>query len=147
MQQPPLPQEDLLSEEDLQTEEYPLLLDRVQSTFIDLVLLIVMMFIFAALLEKYENPPDWIRIALFFGLWALYEPLCTVLGCTLGQYLKNIRVRNYPGASKRINILQAIVRYALKTCLGWISFLTINSNHEKRAIHDYVSGSVMVRAK
>jgi|SRR5882672_8677014 len=139
--------EDLLSEEDLQTEEYPLLLDRVQSMFIDVVLIIVMMFVFAALLDKYEHPPDWVRIVLFFGLWAVYEPLCTVLGCTLGQYIKKIRVRNYPDASKHINFFQAFVRYVLKTCLGWISFLTINTNHEKRAIHDYVAGSVMVKAK
>jgi hypothetical protein len=33
----------------------------------------------------------------------------------------------------------------LKTLLGWISFLTITRNTERRAIHDLVSGSVMVR--
>ncbi len=69
-------------------QEYPLLTDRVQSIFIDAVLIIVSMFVIAALLDRFESPPDWIRIALFIGLWAVYEPLFVSLGCTLGQYIK-----------------------------------------------------------
>lgn len=40
---------------------------------------------------------------------------------------------------------QAIIRYIIKISLGWISFLTINSNYEKRAIHDFVAGSVVIK--
>ena len=54
---------------------YPSLSDRVQSNFIDVVLIIVLMFIASSVLDKYETAPDWIRIVLFFGLWAVYEPL------------------------------------------------------------------------
>ena len=64
---------------------YPTLSDRVQSTFIDSILIIILMFVFAAVLERYENAPDWIRIALFFGIWGIYEPLCTSLGFTVGN--------------------------------------------------------------
>ncbi|GAO43567.1 RDD family protein [Flavihumibacter petaseus] len=97
------------------------------------------------LLERYENTPDWIRIALFFGLWAVYEPLCTSLGCTAGNYLKGIRVRDVNHPEKRINFLQAFIRYVIKLSLGWISFLTMYTNHQRRAIHDLVAGSVMIR--
>ena len=49
------------------------------------------MFLFANILDKFENAPDWVRIILFAGLFA-YEPLCMALGCTLGNYLERIRV-------------------------------------------------------
>lgn len=126
-------------------DEYPLLSDRIQSSFIDLMFIVVMMFVFASWLEKFENAPGWIRIALFFGLWAIYEPVCTSMGATLGNYLKGIRVRQQKSPSKRINIFQAFLRYLFKTSLGWISFLTIHTNKERRAIHDLVAGSVMIR--
>jgi uncharacterized RDD family membrane protein YckC len=124
---------------------YPSLSNRIQSAFIDAVLIIVLMFIATTVLDKFENAPDWIRIVLFFGLWAVYEPLCTTLGCTLGNYMKGIRVRRYTNESKRINFFAAFVRYCIKMLLGWISFLSIHFNPERRAIHDYVVGSVMVK--
>jgi uncharacterized RDD family membrane protein YckC len=124
--------------------EYPSLSDRVQSTFIDSIFILMMMFVFASILDKYENPPDWIRIVLFFGLWAIYEPLCTTLGFTIGNYIKGIRVRQYSNTKKRINFFQALLRYIIKILLGWISFLTIHMTTEKRAIHDMAAGSVMI---
>jgi len=103
------------------------------------------MFILASVLDRYETVPTWIRIALFVGLWGIYEPLCTTLGATLGNYIKKIRVRQVGINSKRINFFQAFVRYLLKLSLGWISFLTIHSNKERRAIHDLAVGSVMIK--
>ena len=125
--------------------EYPLLGDRVQSTFIDTILIVVIMFAFASILDKYENVPTWVRIVLFVGLWGIYEPLCTTFGATLGNYIKKIRVRKIGKYSSRINFFQAIIRYLLKIVLGWISFLTIHFNKERRAIHDFAAGSVMIK--
>lgn len=127
------------------TLEFPTLSDRVQSTFIDSLFIVALMFISASSLDKYENAPDWIRIALFFGIWAIYEPLFTTLGGTIGNRLKGIRVRSHQAPSKRINFLQAFLRFIVKMALGWISFLTIHSNKERRAIHDMAAGSVMVK--
>ena len=126
-------------------DQYPFLSDRIQSSFIDLVFIVMMMFVFASWLEKYDNAPDWIRVALFFGLWAVYEPVCTSLGGTLGNYMKGIRVRQHKSSTKKINIFQALLRYVLKTTLGWISFLTMHTNKERRAIHDLAAGSVMIK--
>lgn len=125
--------------------EYPTLSDRIQSTFIDTTLIVILMFVFASILERYENVPDWIRIALFFGLWAVYEPLCTTLGFTVGNLVKGLRVRRHGNTTKRINIVQAFFRYVLKLSLGWVSFLTIHSNAEKRAIHDLAVSSVVIK--
>lgn len=124
---------------------YPSLSERVQSTFIDTIIIVVLMFSFSAILEKYDDAPDWVRIALFAGVFLVYEPVCTSLGCTIGNYIKGIRVRRFADTTKRINIFQAVVRYVLKLILGWISFLTMHSNTEKRAIHDFAAGSVMIK--
>jgi uncharacterized RDD family membrane protein YckC len=125
--------------------DYPTLSDRVQSTFIDGILIILLMFAFASILNRYENAPDWIRTALFFGIWGIYEPVCTTLGFTVGNYMKGIRVRRHSNTDKRINFFQALLRYILKFSLGWISFLTIHFNPQRRAIHDLAAGSVMIK--
>ena len=127
------------------TENYPLLKDRVQSTFIDFIFLLVLSFIGAAIIDKFENVPDWVRIALFVFLVIVYEPLFTALGCTVGNYMKGIRVRQYADTTRKINIFQALIRYPVKTFLGWLSFITINSNPQRRAIHDLVAGSVVIK--
>jgi len=125
--------------------EYPLLTERVQSTFIDTIFIITLMFAFSAILDKVDNPPDWLRVAMFFSIWLMYEPVSTTLGCTLGNYVKGIRVRCFSDTARRINIFQALLRYVCKVLLGWISFLTINSTPGRRTIHDLVSGSVMIK--
>ncbi len=125
--------------------KYPLLGDRVQSTFIDTILIIVFMFIISGILDKFENVPDWVRICLFIAIFLVYDPLCTSLGFTLGNYVKGLRVRQFSNPSKKINIVLAICRYIVKILLGWVSFLTIHSNPEKRAIHDFVSGSIVIK--
>jgi uncharacterized RDD family membrane protein YckC len=99
----------------------------------------------SSLLDRFENVPDWVRIVLFFGLWALYEPLMTTFGGTLGNRIKGIRVRQKSHPVLKISFPQAFIRYLIKACLGWLSFITINTNKEKRAIHDFVSGSVMIK--
>ena len=98
-----------------------------------------MMFVFASLIDRYEDSPDWVGIVLFFGIWGVYERLCTSLGFTIGNYIKGIRVRRATNPIQKINIFQAFVRYILKILLGWISFLTMHFNPHRRAIHDFAS--------
>jgi uncharacterized RDD family membrane protein YckC len=125
--------------------EYPALSDRIQSTFIDTFSIILMMFAFSSVLESFNNVSDWIRILLFITVWIIYDPLCTTLGCTIGNYVKGIRVRQRDNHYLRISFLQALTRYILKIFLGWLSFLTIHSNAERRALHEMVVGSVVVK--
>lgn len=124
--------------------KYPELSARIQSTFIDTLFIVLLMFVFSSILDRIHDPPEWLHIVMFVGIWMIYEPLCTTLGCTIGNYLKGIRVRSVGDISKRINIFQALIRYALKVMLGWLSFLTIHQNTERRAIHDLAAGSVMI---
>lgn len=125
--------------------EYPTLTERIQSTFIDLLVVITLMVVCSTIFEHFHNVPDWVTILMFIAVWVAYEPLCTSLGCTVGNFVKRLRVRQEDDTTRRINILQAMLRYAVKLSLGWISFLTINSNPRKRAIHDFAASSVMIK--
>lgn len=66
------------------------------------------------------------------------------MGSTLGNYLMKIKVRDNLNTIKRINLLQSYIRFVLKFLLGWVSFLTIHGNKQRRAIHDFAAGSVMI---
>ena len=65
-------------------------------------------------------------------------------GVNIGKFCRGIRVRRYDNTMEKIKFSQAIIRYQVKILLGWISFLTINSNSKRRAIHDMASGTVML---
>jgi len=125
--------------------KYPQLTDRIQSVFIDVLFIVVLMLIGSKIIDKYEEVPDWVRIMMFAGIWIVYEPLAVSLGCTFGQYIKGLRVRSITDTNKKINIIQSLFRYIIKTALGWISFLIISSNPQRRAIHDFAGWSVMIK--
>jgi len=127
--------------------EYPSLSARLQSIFIDMIFLIVLMIATSSLLDHFPNAPGWIRAVAFIAIFAIYEPACLAFGCTIGNYIKGIRVKKFADTNSRINILQALLQYIVKLSLGWISFLTMHSNPERRAIHDMASGSVMIYRK
>lgn len=134
----------LATEISLDNARYPTLIKRIQSIFIDLLLIVLAMFLIARLLDRSEDVPDWIRAVLFIALYGVYEPLCTAFGATAGNYLMNLRVRRHDNEMKKINILQAYVRFFLKILLGWLSFITLHMTKQKRAIHDLAAGSVMI---
>lgn len=124
--------------------KYPELSVRIQSTFIDTLFIVMLMFIFSSILDRIQDPPEWLHITMFVGIWVVYEPLCTTFGCTIGNYLKGIRVRRAGDTTRKINLVQALMRYTVKIMLGWLSFLTIHQNTERRAIHDLAAGTVMI---
>lgn len=124
---------------------YPSLVKRIQSSVIDFVVLMVVMAIFAKISSLFVNFPTSFRIGLMASL-ILYEPICmSFLGYTVGNYVLGLRVRKVADESQNINIFQALLRYVVKLSLGWIAFLSIHSNDKKRAIHDFVAGTVMIK--
>lgn len=125
---------------------YPELGDRYRSLTIDSIVIIALMFAAAYLFESWPSAPADARKSAFLLIWLGYEPMSTAFACTLGNYIMKIRVRRVGNESRRINILQAYVRYMVKLPLGWLSFLTMGGNPKRRAIHDLASGAVMVRA-
>lgn len=128
-----------------QEPAFPTLVKRIQSSFIDLLFIVLLMLPASRLLDSLgEGAPEWINIVIFLALWGVYEPLCTAIGCTVGNWVTGIRVRRSADIRKKIPIWAAYARYALKCLLGWLSFITIHFNPERRALHDLGAGSVVV---
>lgn len=125
-------------------EKYPFMLERIQSILIDSVLIITCMILISDILSNFKNVPDWLRAVLLILIF-LYEPIMTTFGGTIGNNIKRIRVRKNSDETQSINLFQAIIRYFFKLLLGWLSFITIFSSNKKRAVHDIISGTVMIK--
>lgn len=124
--------------------EYPTILERIKSTTIVTIIIIACMYFASEILNSFENVPDFIRMILF-ALILLYEPILTVFGATIGNEKMEIRVRTNANHAKKINFFQAVIRVILKYLLGWLSFITLFFSDKGRTIHDYASGSIMIK--
>ncbi len=125
-------------------KEYPSISDRIKSTTIDTIIIIGFMYFASEILNSFENVPNYVRITLFAGI-LLYEPICTAFGATIGNDKMEIRVRSNSDHSKKINFFQAVIRFAFKILFGWLSFITVFTSKKSRTVHDYLSGSVMIK--
>jgi uncharacterized RDD family membrane protein YckC len=125
--------------------QYPSLTDRFQSLLIDSIVILLLMFTLSSVIENFENFSNCTRILIFFIVWALYEPLATTLGFTLGNYIAGVRVRKFKDVNRKINFFQSLIRFIMKVLFGWLSFITTLTHKKGRAIHDLVSGSVMIK--
>ncbi|MFQ5334671.1 MAG: RDD family protein [Flavobacteriales bacterium] len=123
----------------------PSVLRRVVALIIDF-LVIMLVFVLASIaFERLGEVPVWMRAFVFIFMWYLYDPVLTAYFVTLGQYVAGIRVRKYSDGSQRISLSMAIVRFIIKSPLGWISFITIPFTEGRRAVHDLLSGSIVLK--
>ncbi len=127
--------------------ELPTIKTRYISTLLDFMLIILATFGIAALFDRFEYVPDYIRGIIFGFLILLYEPIFISFGCTLGQLIMNIRVRRIKDPERKILFHGAFFRFLTKGLLGWISLISISFNQNKRAIHDFASGSIVIVPK
>src|SRR5687767_8370001 len=102
---------DIRDQEIIKTDQhYPSLVRRIQSIFIDTLVIILSMVVFAGILSNFNETPDWVRGVLLIGLFCVYEPLLMSLGGTVGNRIMNIQVRNHIDEKGKINIFKAYVR-------------------------------------
>lgn len=87
-----------------------------------------------------------IRVTIMLALILCYEPVLTSKLCTVGQLVVGIRVRQLHDRNQRISLWRAILRTSVKVLLGWYSFFTMWFQRQRRAVHDYAAGSVVVEA-
>ena len=126
----------------------PSLLKRLKATFLDVTVIIFLIFLASYTLIESEGISTELRTAVFTVI-CLYEPIFTAFSVTLGQHMMGIRVVGFQakigsGENKRITFPQALFRWILKIWLGWISLLTVTGHSFGRAIHDMASGSLIV---
>lgn len=125
------------------TYRYPLLIRRIKAILVDSVLLMTVLIIIMITVEDSTHRTS-IMVASAAIILLTYEPLLTYHSRTLGQRWMGIRVRRYGNPDARIGLLSAYIRWITKGLLGWVSFVTIHFNPERRAIHDLASRTVMV---
>ncbi|MTI29711.1 RDD family protein [Xanthovirga aplysinae] len=133
------------SEESQPPFQYPYLIDRVKAASIDGLLSFL---VFAILMLVVKDPVVGRPIALtvFVIFVLLYEPIMlTKFGATIGHQTVNIKVVSIKDHDQRISIFNGIIRIVIKAIFGWASFLTINFNSNHRAIHDFMSSSIVLK--
>lgn len=129
-------------------ENYPGVFDRVKAIAADGAVIIILMFAAANVFSIFERVPDNARIGAFVFIFLLYDPLFTsIFGGTIGHMMLGLRVKRESDENRNILFPLAIVRYIVKASLGLVSLLTVSGNVKRKAIHDYLVGSVVVYAK
>lgn len=126
--------------------QYPSILRRYFATLIDGMLVIIVFIMVSYILQDESNFSNSLRVAVIVFVFFVYEPICTSRFCTVGQKLTGIRVRKR-FLHERISIPAAYLRIVVKVLLGIISFFSIPFSKNKRAIHDFAVGSVVIFKK
>ncbi|MEM7371769.1 MAG: RDD family protein [Bacteroidota bacterium] len=129
-------------------ESYPSIMERIQAVALDGGLVLIGAFLIFSGLDGLGMENSDLKAPLFILLFVLYDPLMIAFaGGTIGHKMVNLHVKQASDPSRNVNLLLAFLRFALKTVLGWISLLTITTNTERKAIHDFASDSIVLKRK
>lgn len=128
----------------MENVEYPGVFSRVKATILDAVVMVVLIMATTEVFSSLGNIPNYAKIIAFTFIFVLYEPLIVSLfGATVGHRMNNLKVQQLSNG-KKVNLVLAILRFLLKTTLGWVSLITISSKENRQAIHDTVVRSIVV---
>ena len=126
-------------------EQLPDLITRVKAVFVDAISILLLFTLTSWVVNNIGDLPAGIKGFIFVFMIYLYEPtLVTLTRGTIGHKFVNIQVVNYRNPNKRINFIQASLRFITKYFLGWVSFITVSFNKNKRAVHDTVGNSIVL---
>lgn len=125
--------------------ESPTILRRYFSTFIDGIFILSVFIAISFAIDGDSTFGNYARVAVFFIMFFFYEPIFTSRFCTIGQKITGIRVRTAV-TYDNISIPAAYLRIIIKIFLGFISLLSIPLTKDRRAIHDFASGSIVIMA-
>jgi hypothetical protein len=76
-------------------------------------------------------------------IFLLYEPvLVSLTGGTIGHYVSNLRVVD-DRTKGNVGFLKAFARFAIKTLLGWYSFISMGITRRHQAVHDLMTFSTV----
>ena len=133
------------SETKIETKEYPSLLLRVKGAFADVIVMIIFMYGASEFFLLFEEVSESIRMSAFIFIFVLYDPLfISLFGGTIGHNFIGLKVKQESNELKNISFPSALLRFIIKSTLGWISFLTMGGNKKKKAIHDIAVNSVVI---
>jgi len=122
---------------------YPSILRRYMATFIDGCFIMIVFFVASYFLNQDNEITNYVRIAVICFTFFAYEPIFTSRFCTIGQKLAGIRIRKVSNFEK-ISIPAAYARIIVKIILGILSLFAISFTKDRRAIHDFAAGTIVV---
>ena len=123
---------------------YPRLLRRVQAVLIDSILIPIAFMLTLLLVGQFEVESIYIKAAaLFLPIFILEPVMVAISGGTIGHHMLGIQVQS-SNSGKNLNILLALLRFVIKTFLGWLSLIFVLITKRHQAIHDLLSMSVVI---
>ena len=127
-------------------QNYATLIDRIKSAVIDSIVIIGFMYVSTEILLFFDDVPNYIRIVIAVFIFLLYEPIfVSLFGQSIGHSYLKIKVVKDDTSQKNISFPIAIFRFLCKAFLGWLSFLTVSTSEKKKAIHDLIANSIVVK--
>ncbi len=124
--------------------KYPSLLRRYLATTVDLLVVVGLLYLYA--ISPISKTPSGATATWPFWLFVLYEPVCNRFGTTIGQLLMGFRVRTLKNGRK-VPLWRGFLRLFSKYLLGAISFIKMPVHKQRRALHDIISGTIVVEAR
>jgi uncharacterized RDD family membrane protein YckC len=128
--------------DDLIPVKFPALFQRYFAALVDLIFVFFSAYLVSTYTSLFESASLEQFIVILLLLFT-YDALFTSKLCTLGQLLLNFRVRNRTGLNK-IAISTALLRSAIKILLGGYSLIAMIFNQERRAVHDFVTDTLVI---
>jgi uncharacterized RDD family membrane protein YckC len=123
---------------------YPRLVRRVRAVLFDSVVFMLVLFAWMVGLPALEGFDFSVKIAIPALAFMVLEPgLVAFTGGTLGHHVMGLRIRD-ASRNRNIGFLRATVREILRTLFGWLSFIFVFVTRQHQALHDYITGTVVV---
>ena len=123
---------------------YPLVSERYKVVLVDTVVLIILAIVYSVVLDAMGDVPGWLRIACFASVF-LYEPIAIAFfRGTVGHWMGDLKVVKESDEHSKIPIWLTLLRIIVKYLLGIISLFSISTENKGQAIHDMVSGSIVL---
>ncbi|MFT4939275.1 MAG: putative RDD family membrane protein YckC [Paraglaciecola sp.] len=122
--------------------KFPALYQRYFAALLDTALIFASAYFISTFIPFFENTSFEQFIAVLLLLFT-YDAFFTAKFCTLGQLLLKFRVRNRAGRNK-ITFSTALLRSAIKILFGGYSLIAMIFNRERRALHDFVSNTLVI---
>ena len=124
--------------------QYPRLLRRVRAFLIDLVLFIIIIYVWMISLQVLGESHVVLKIlALIVPIMVLEPGLVAFTGGTPGHHIMGLRIRD-ASRDENIGILRATARALIRTFLGWLSFIFVLVTQKHQALHDYFTSTIVV---
>jgi len=122
---------------------YPRLIRRIQAVLIDGVIIPVMAIATLMGMSQMGFRGEFAAGAAVLSIFLLEPLLVTITGGTVGHHLLGIKVVNSK-TMLALGIIRATLRFIVKTVLGLFSLVVVLTSRRHQAIHDYLSGSIVI---